>query len=94
MIILWFTGYLEAISKYLSGCLFLMVSDLIAYDQRIILFKISERFILFVLVCIVLSTHWDWFYDSSYDSSVGKEFACKAGDCGLIPGLEDPLEKG
>ena len=26
--------------------------------------------------------------------SVGKESACNAGDLGLIPGLEDPLEKG
>ena len=26
-------------------------------------------------------------------SSVGKESACSAGDPGLIPGLEDPLEK-
>ena len=25
--------------------------------------------------------------------SDGKEFACNAGDVGLIPGLEDPLEK-
>ena len=25
--------------------------------------------------------------------SDGKEFACNAGDLGLIPGLEDPLEK-
>ena len=69
-----------------------MVSDLIAYDQRIILFK--DFTVYFVLVCIVLSTHWDWFYDSAYDSSVGKESACKAGDPGLIPGSEDPLEKG
>ena len=28
------------------------------------------------------------------DRSVGKESACKAGDLGSIPGLEDPLEKG
>ena len=28
------------------------------------------------------------------DSSVGKESACNAGDPGLIPGWEDPLEKG
>ena len=27
-------------------------------------------------------------------SSVGKESACSVGDLGLIPGLEDPLEKG
>ena len=27
-------------------------------------------------------------------SSDGKEFACKVGDPGLIPGLENPLEKG
>ena len=26
--------------------------------------------------------------------SDGKESACNAGDLGLIPGLEDPLEKG
>ena len=26
-------------------------------------------------------------------SSLGKESACNAGDLGLIPGLEDPLEK-
>ena len=26
--------------------------------------------------------------------SAGKEFACNAGDLGLIPGLGDPLEKG
>ena len=26
-------------------------------------------------------------------SSVGKESACSVGDLGLIPGLEDPLEK-
>ena len=26
-------------------------------------------------------------------SSVGKESACNAGDLGLIPGREDPLEK-
>ena len=26
--------------------------------------------------------------------SDGKEFACNAGDRGLIPGREDPLEKG
>ena len=26
-------------------------------------------------------------------SSVGKEFACNAGDPGSTPGLEDPLEK-
>ena len=26
--------------------------------------------------------------------SVGKEPTCNAGDLGLIPGLEDPLEKG
>ena len=26
--------------------------------------------------------------------SEGKESACNAGDLGLIPGLEDPLEKG
>ena len=26
--------------------------------------------------------------------SAGKESACNAGDLGLIPGLEDPLEKG
>ena len=26
-------------------------------------------------------------------SSVGKEFACNAGDLGSIPGLEHPLEK-
>ena len=26
-------------------------------------------------------------------SSVGKESTCNAGDPGLIPGLEDPLEK-
>ena len=28
------------------------------------------------------------------DSSVGKESTCNAGDLGLIPGQEDPLEKG
>ena len=28
------------------------------------------------------------------DSSVGKESTCNAGDPGLIPGQEDPLEKG
>ena len=28
------------------------------------------------------------------DSSAGKESACNAGDLGLIPGWEDPLEKG
>ena len=28
------------------------------------------------------------------DSSVDKESACNAGDPSLIPGLEDPLEKG
>ena len=28
------------------------------------------------------------------DSSVGKESACDAGHPGLIPGLEEPLEKG
>ena len=28
------------------------------------------------------------------DGSVGKESTCNAGDQGLIPGLEDPLEKG
>ena len=28
------------------------------------------------------------------DSLVGKESACNAGDPGLIPGREDPLEKG
>ena len=28
------------------------------------------------------------------DSSVGKESACNAGDPGLIPDREDPLEKG
>ena len=28
------------------------------------------------------------------DSSVDKESACSAGDPSLIPGLEDPLEKG
>ena len=28
------------------------------------------------------------------DSSVGKESACNAGDPGLVPGLERPLEKG
>ena len=27
-------------------------------------------------------------------SSGGKESACNAGDLGLIPGLEEPLEKG
>ena len=27
-------------------------------------------------------------------SSAGNESACNAGDLGLIPGLEDPLEKG
>ena len=27
------------------------------------------------------------------ESSVGKESACNAGDPGLIPGQEDPLEK-
>ena len=27
------------------------------------------------------------------DSSAGKESACNAGDLGLIPGWEDPLEK-
>ena len=27
-------------------------------------------------------------------SSAGKESACNAGDPGLIPGQEDPLEKG
>ena len=27
-------------------------------------------------------------------ASDGKESACNAGDLGLIPGLEDPLEKG
>jgi len=26
--------------------------------------------------------------------SAGKESACKAGDLGSTPGLEDPLEKG
>ena len=26
--------------------------------------------------------------------SDGKEFACNSGDLGLIPGSEDPLEKG
>ena len=26
--------------------------------------------------------------------SAGKESACNAGDLGLIPGLEDPLEEG
>ena len=26
-------------------------------------------------------------------SSAGKEFACNAGDPGLIPGSEDPMEK-
>ena len=26
--------------------------------------------------------------------SAGKEFVCNAGDLDLIPGLEDPLEKG
>ena len=26
--------------------------------------------------------------------SAGKESACNAGDLGLIPGLDDPLEKG
>ena len=28
------------------------------------------------------------------DSSADKESACNAGDLGLIPGWEDPLEKG
>ena len=28
------------------------------------------------------------------DSSIGKESACNAGDRGLTPGWEDPLEKG
>ena len=28
------------------------------------------------------------------DSSVGKKSACNAGDPSLIPGSEDPLEKG
>ena len=28
------------------------------------------------------------------DSSVGKESACKAGDCDSIPGLEHLLQKG
>ena len=28
------------------------------------------------------------------DSSVGKESTCNAEDPGLLPGLEDPLEKG
>ena len=27
-------------------------------------------------------------------SSAGKELTCNAGDLGLIPGLESPLEKG
>ena len=27
-------------------------------------------------------------------SSAGKEFACNSGDSSLIPGEEDPLEKG
>ena len=30
----------------------------------------------------------------SWASLAGKESACNVGDLGLIPGLEDPLEKG
>ena len=39
-------------------------------------------------------TCFDKAFKSIPDSSVGKESACNAGDPGLIPGREDPLEKG
>ena len=32
-----------------------------------------------------------WGFPGGLD---GKEFSCNAGDPGLIPGLDDPLEKG
>ena len=34
------------------------------------------------------------FAEGFPDSSVGKESVCNAGEPRLIPGLEDPLEKG
>ena len=38
----------------------------------------------------------EWIYGGpkSPGGSDGKESACNAGDAGLIPGWEDPLEKG
>jgi len=35
---------------------------------------------------------YSWDFPDSSDGD-GKEFACNAGDPGLIPGSEDPLEK-
>ena len=37
----------------------------------------------------------DWYIRRGFPcGSGGKEFSCNTGDLGLIPGLEDPLEKG
>ena len=39
---------------------------------------------------------WTWvsIHTGFPGGSAGKESACNAGDLGLIPGLEEPLEKG
>ena len=50
-----------------------------------LLCSFPKEFILFLLFL-----HGDCFPDGSD----GKESACIAGDLGLIPGGEDPLEKG
>ena len=43
---------------------------------------------------IIVSIYYNMCYVLDNISSVGKESACNAGDPGLTPGLEDPLEKG
>ena len=50
------------------------------------------------LFIIIIMTSESWKKPSLFKGfpggSDGKESACSAGDLGLIPGLEDPLEKG
>ena len=51
-------------------------------------FNLLEWLECCLFLCILLEL------DSFPGGSDGKEFACSVGDLGLIPGWEDPLEKG